>query len=284
MEQVRKNIEWIDGAKGVAIISVILLHCIPCLREIGDWYHIGQAVPVFIFISSYLTSLYYESLRKYYDFKRIIKVLRRICLPVLIVLVCELLICYIHTGYIIPLKPLLLNGGCMGPGSYYPIMYICMWSILPFIVLLVKRLPLLASLMIMLALSAGSEYGVTLLVDKVSHLDQLYRLSPIRYLMIMYLGCVFPRLTKSWKTVYVILAILGGVMAYYVIYISHNSLIITPLWWRGDHWYTVLYVYFPLLLLQRVHFGEVLQWLGKHSWEIFCFQMFVFYCVDLKFL
>lgn len=81
--------------------------------------------------------------------------------------------------------------------------------------------------------------------------------------------------------VYMILAILGGVISYYVIYISHNSLIISPTWWKGDHWYTVLYVYFPLLLLQRVHYGEVLQWLGKHSWEIFCFQMIVFYCVNL---
>mgnify|MGYP003539717652 CR=1 FL=1 len=41
----KENIEWIDGAKGVAIISVILLHSLPCLYEIGSIFHIGQAVP-----------------------------------------------------------------------------------------------------------------------------------------------------------------------------------------------------------------------------------------------
>ena len=57
MTSVDKHIDWIDGAKGVAILSVILLHSLPCLREIGWIWHIGQAVPVFLFITAYLISI-----------------------------------------------------------------------------------------------------------------------------------------------------------------------------------------------------------------------------------
>lgn len=44
-----KHIEWIDGAKGIAIICVILLHCLPDLDAIYNVMHIGQTVSVFLF-------------------------------------------------------------------------------------------------------------------------------------------------------------------------------------------------------------------------------------------
>lgn len=50
-----KNLDWVDGIKGVAIISVILLHSFPNLREMGWWFHIGQAVPNFLVYFSFLT-------------------------------------------------------------------------------------------------------------------------------------------------------------------------------------------------------------------------------------
>ena len=282
MTDATKHIEWIDGAKGIAIICVILLHCLPDLDAIYYNMHIGQAVAVFVFITSYLIAIHYKSLKEYFSRKRVIKMLRTMLPPFLIVLACEVLVYYIHFGELFHLKPLLLAGGCFGPGSYYLFLYLSLWVLCPFVTELVRRTPLWISFIIMLAISMASEYAVTLMINKVSHLEALYRLAPIRYLMILWLGAAYPRFNKKENIIFVIAAIISGLILLYAVYITGiQQLTITPHWWKGSHWYTVLYCFLPVLLLQKVHYSETLQWLGKHSWQIFCFQMFVFWSVSL---
>ena len=49
-----KHIPYLDFIKGFAILAVIFLHCLPN-EQIGAIVHIGQAVPLFLLISSVLT-------------------------------------------------------------------------------------------------------------------------------------------------------------------------------------------------------------------------------------
>lgn len=104
------HIDWIDGAKGIAILCVILLHSIPCLREVGWMWHIGQAVPVFLFITAYLISVRMESIKAYFTFNRFAKMIKKVFVPFVIVLAFQL-ICLALIGKLPSLKTILKGGG-----------------------------------------------------------------------------------------------------------------------------------------------------------------------------
>ena len=117
-----QHIDWIDGAKGVAIVAVVLLHCLPCLREMGWMWHIGQTVPVFLFITAYLISMRFESLRMYFQWERFAKMLKKVFVPFVVVLLIQL-VCYALIGRLPSLKTVVKCGG-IGPGSYYIWLYL----------------------------------------------------------------------------------------------------------------------------------------------------------------
>ena len=135
----KSHIEWIDGAKGVAIISVILLHSLPCLHEIGSIFHIGQAVPIFLFVTAYLTSTRFNAINKYFARERIWKLIKNVLVPFLAVL-CIQLVCLAIDNRLPSFKSILKLGG-VGPDSYYVWLYMLTWVIVPFIVLITHTMP-----------------------------------------------------------------------------------------------------------------------------------------------
>ena len=54
--EVKKQIVYLDFIKGIAAISVVLLHALPkdVLQGSFAFVHIWQAVPLFVFVSFYL--------------------------------------------------------------------------------------------------------------------------------------------------------------------------------------------------------------------------------------
>lgn len=242
MQKNVEHIDWIDGAKGVAIICVILLHCLPDLDAIYNVMHIGQAVAVFVFITAYLIAIRYRSLQEYFTWIRLKKMLRTMLPPFLVVLGSEVVVNYIHSGELFHLKHLLLSGGCYGPGSYYLFLYLSLWVICPFVTELIKKTPLWLSFTVMLVISIVSEYAVVLMMDKVSHLEFLYRLAPIRYLMILWIGAAYPRFTQKENVLFVMVSILSGIILIYMLYITDNQRIaITPLLdWKSLVYCTLL--------------------------------------------
>lgn len=109
------HIDWIDGAKGVAIVAVVLLHSLPCLREMGWMWHIGQAVPVFLFITAYLISMRFESLQMYFQWERFAKMLKKVFVPFVVVLLIQL-VCYALIGRLPSIKTVVkLWGGEISP-------------------------------------------------------------------------------------------------------------------------------------------------------------------------
>lgn len=270
------HIDWIDGGKGVAILSVILLHSLPCLREIGWIWHIGQAVPVFLFITAYLISMRFESLQTYFQWERIAKMLKKVFVPFVFVFLIQL-VCLALIDRLPSLKTIVKTGG-IGPGSYYIWLYLQAWVIIPFMVMLVRKLPIWVSMLIMLVVSFIAEY-VFVPIEGIEHIDELYRLLLIRYLMVLYLGCIWPLLKDKQRY---ILYGLAGVSAFLMLndlYLPDNVLFVNimggvvPSYWEGYHWYTAFYVVLPITLLEKLQYADVWKSAGKYSWQLFLLQM-----------
>lgn len=268
------HIDWIDGAKGVAIISVFLLHSMPCLRETGWMLHIGQAVPVFLFLTAYLTSIRYESLENYYTQKRFLNIVRRILVPALVVLAVQILVCQI-SGHWWSWKSVIKAGG-MGPGSYYVWLYLQTWLILPLVIEFVKRVPVWCSFSVSLICAAFCEYAFVPL-QHLELAEQVYRLLPVRYLMVLYMVCVWPMLKEKQQLGFYILATISGLLMLVDVY-GRGSIqeYFVPSWWEGHHWFTALYVLIPIALMQRIPYSAFLQVAGKYSWQLFLLQMLCF--------
>lgn len=220
------HIDWIDGAKGVAIISVFLLHSLPCLREVGWILHIGQAVPIFLFISSYLAFVRYVSFKQYYTISRIRAMLCRVFIPFAIVLSAQIVIQHI-SGNCWSWKSILASGG-IGPGSYYVWLFLQVWCLLPLIIELVNRTPVWFSLIVMLTISAVSEYLFVPLIS-FKHIENIYRLIPVRYLMVLYAGCMWPQVKGKIKSLFIILAIVSGILMLLNVYCVDCQLFTPPL-------------------------------------------------------
>ena len=214
-----QHIDWIDGAKGVAIVAVVLLHCLPCLREMGWMWHIGQTVPVFLFITAYLISMRFESLRMYFQWERFAKMLKKVFVPFVVVLLIQL-VCYALIGRLPSLKTVVKCGG-IGPGSYYIWLYLQVWVIIPFIVILVRKLSIWVSMLIMLVVSIIAEFAFVPLQDR-QYMGELYRLLPIRYLMVLYLGCIWPLLKDKQRYILYGLAGLSALLILKDVYLVDN--------------------------------------------------------------
>lgn len=265
------HIDWVDGAKGVSILSVILLHSLPCLREVGWMWHIGQAVPVFLFITAYLISTRFDSLRAYFTWGRFAKMIKKVFLPFVIVLAIQL-ICLALIDKLPSLKTLIKDGG-IGPGSYYVWLYLQLWIIIPFIVWLVRKVPVWASALIMLVISVLTEYAFVPIED-IKFVGDVYRLMPVRYLMVLYLGCVWPILKDKQKYIFYGLAGISALLILNDVYFANTPPVeLTPPFWVGYHWYTAFYVVAPIAVLERIRYTEVWKQAGKYSWYIFLLQM-----------
>lgn len=255
---------------------VILHHALPksFLHESLFWLHIGQAVPIFIFLTAYLQSLYYKNALHYYSFARIKSVLCRVVLPFFIVLVLQVLTLYIRNGYWMSPKNILLYGG-IGPGSYYLSVFVLAWLLVPLFIELIRKLSLKYSFLVTLFIAVLLEL-VFLELEGVKYMEQLYRLLPVRHLMIIYLGCVFDKL-KNYHVAMAFAAFVGGICLTLSVYNVDDIRYVTSHYWEGrEHWYSASYVFLFIILFQNIHFSNTIKLLGKCSWEIFLIQMFIF--------
>jgi peptidoglycan/LPS O-acetylase OafA/YrhL len=133
----------IDFVKGIASISVILLHTLPrsVLMDSFAVFHIWQAVPFFIFISFYLGFRHFEQkgilFKGYYSKNRFIRLFNRVWLPLIILAIIETIFFAVLGNYNKAIGCLLCYDN--GPGSYYVWCYTQIWFIMPAIYLLMKR-------------------------------------------------------------------------------------------------------------------------------------------------
>ena len=143
MSTTSSHLDCIDYVKGLAAISVILLHTLPesILRSSFAVYHIWQAVPIFIFVSFYLG---FRNLEKkddvfygYYSKSRLIKIFVKIWLPLLILAGLETIYLFAAGDSSRAIGSLLCIAN--GPGSYYVWCYMQIWLLMPVIYNTLKR-------------------------------------------------------------------------------------------------------------------------------------------------
>ena len=143
MSQSSLHIDYIDFVKGIAAISVILLHTLPesVLYRSFAVYHIWQAVPVFLFISFYLGFRNLEKkedvIKGYYSNDRFKKIFLRIWLPLLLLAVLEAALFIVVGDKSRAIGSILCYNN--GPGSYYVWCYMQIWLLIPLIYLLLSR-------------------------------------------------------------------------------------------------------------------------------------------------
>lgn len=118
----------IDFVKGVAILFVILLHNMPN-ESIYSIAYIGQAVPLFLLVSSYLTygGFQRKGFNGYFSARNVKKMLDRVSLPFFLLIFSQCAIFYLLKGGV-DWQRLYMQGG-FGPGSYYPWIYLQCWLI-----------------------------------------------------------------------------------------------------------------------------------------------------------
>lgn len=157
MSKAFTHLDSIDFVKGLAAISVILLHTLPgeVLRGTLAIYHIWQAVPIFIFLSFFLGFRHLEktgdTIKAYYSKKRMKKLFMRVWLPLIILAVFESILFLGLGDNNRALRCLLCYGN--GPGKYYIWCYMQIWLLIPIIFFLLKKMGILTGGSILLIIS-----------------------------------------------------------------------------------------------------------------------------------
>ena len=272
-----KDVKW-DFVKGVAISFVIILHTLDSrtLSVIGHIWHIGQAVPLFILVTFVLSFI---SLSKregsevsyWYSKKRWIVMLSKIWVPYLILQAIFLVVLIVlkDTNHLCSM----VWGGGIGPGSYYPWIYLQFWLVMPFLYRLMRKVGVYWGGGILLIINEILQLGCSYL--DVS--ENFYRLFAGRYLFLAFLGYLILKVDIK-KFVFVLSAIIG-----IAFYLSLGRVNYEP--WLFNSWmsqqlpayfYTMCTLKVILLIYEKLEFSKftkVLILFGKYSWYIFLSQM-----------
>lgn len=276
---------FIDFMKGLCIIWVVLTHSIPYewQQMIGFPFWGAQAVPMFILIQSYHNFKHDELPSINWS-----KLFKRIILPFIIV---EAIIAiYIFVAYLCgsgvlstPIRAMIMSGG-EGPGSYYVWVYLQFALILlPLFGWLQKKINLsdITWAVVFIALSEGLE-----ILCSFWHPDrELYRLLAFRYVFLIYGGYLWAKhgVKCNWFT---IALSLFSIVA--IVLLQYGNFTFEPLVydtaWRYFHWFCYFWVMFALTTIvnalyniQGGVFAEIIKSVGKYSYQIFLFQLMVFY-------
>lgn len=281
------HLTQIDLLKGFAIISVILLHTWPkqILLITGAPFHIWQAVPIFILVAGYVSSLSYlrhGTLRlcQAYNISLLVRRFKRILIPFVIVFFVEIVLMYFLSNNGITTKDIIssfITGG-YGPGSYFIPIIIQHILVLPVLYILAKRNPKYF-LVITFLLSLIFEY--LMVVSFVP--EWMYRLLYVRYLFAAALG-VWLAISSERPTKWLLIgALISFIYIFAVNYLDFQALFLYPAWGSQhapSYFWTLIIVIAGLLYLPEkstniIH--SVIEKLGQASWHIFLVQMVFFF-------
>lgn len=269
---------FIDFLKGWAIICVVITHAItPTIHDAslfllwGDW-----AVPLFLLIQVFHTYKKGQpSLRLSWA-----KMIRRIFVPfaaiTFVMFVVECLLSHDLRAILDILEKMIYAGG-IGPGSYYP------WIYLQFFILL----PILYKTLNSSILNGGGYLMIAILLELICSVINMphwiYRLLFFRYFFLIYLGYrwVINGIVINWKTV--VLSIISIVA---ILFFNFSDYDLSPIFFSSGrifHWICYFYPATVLVYLIKKLYDilpeKVVKFTnkcGRYSYEIFLWQMFVF--------
>lgn len=279
------HLTQIDLLKGLAIISVILLHTWPekVLLITGAPFHIWQAVPVFILIAGYVGTLSYmrrdtTRLRQCYGRSLLSHRFKRLLTPFTLLFIIQLSLLYSSTSEITLQNVVFsyITGG-YGPGSYFIPIILQHTLILPILYLLAIRsskyfLPTT------FLISIFFEY--LMIIAFVP--EWAYRLLYVRYLFAGALGVWLAVNRRSIERV-ILGALISLIYIFAVNYLNFQFWFLYPAW-RSQHapsyFWPLLIIMIGLIYLPGVSKNVIsvaLEKFGRASWHIFLVQMAFFW-------
>ena len=120
---------FIDFIKGVSILFVVLTHCLPYQDYILFSFWGAQAVPLFLLIQVFHN--YKKQLDKNQHPYNFNKLWKRILRPFILLLALQIVLQAFLSGDLLDtIKNAIISGG-IGPGSYYVLIYIQFFLLLP---------------------------------------------------------------------------------------------------------------------------------------------------------
>lgn len=283
----------LDLMKSFCIFFVIITHFFTYFMPQGAnikylfAYYIDMAVPLFLIISGYthsqsLSNHNFKSIVDYFDKKFFFHKLKRIILPYAIILFIEVLVMFMVTktdsfSFYVILKKIISTGG-LGPGGYYPIIFLQILLWFPIVYYFFKRSPLQTFLFSIL-LNIGFE------IFAHSYLTlPMYRILSFRYITFILLGIFLFLYEERIKNTLIphISFVIGFMFITYMKNIGYKPTFLT--WWTGTSFPTAFYafslLYFFMKLepyLQKVKsYIEPLLFIGRASFHIFLTQMLFF--------
>lgn len=264
---------FLDFIKAYAIICVLIGHTIPYIHESGLSLFVDMQVPLFVLVQVF--HVYKKDVYKL-DIK---KLFFRIFLPFFTIQMIPLahgLLTNDDTKQFI--IKYLIRGG-IGPGSYYPWLYLQLAIIIPLVKPFFNRGSMLTKIIVVILICEGFE----VLESLVNVPPLVHRLLPIRYFFLIFLGWTWVEtgIVINWKTIILSLFSLAS-----VVYFEYFNSELEP-WFYDTSWNIhrwPCYLYVSMLLCTFLYFlyshimnkAFILKYVNKvakSSYEIFLLQM-----------
>lgn len=275
-----KHVGFIDALKGYAIMFVLINHSTPQYIKnllLFDLWG-GMAVPIFLLIQVFH---YYKHGLENLPPVKWTKILRRLLTPFIL---AEFTIILFKLIIGTPLNQCIHEGITkwgFGPGEYYIWIYFQFVALLPLSAKLFAQISKQWAAVVTIILCMAGE----LLCSLYNLNEHTYKFLFLRYLFLIYLGYQWAvsNILLDKKTILLSIVSILAIIAF-----DYGNLNLQPFFygssWKCFHW--ISYFYTSSLLIFMLHFihnrlntrlRNIIQKVGRHSWEIFCLQMVVFY-------
>lgn len=276
---------FIDFLKGICIVWVVLTHSIPY-----EWQHLigfpfwgAQAVPLFLLIQSY--HYFKKETPSSINWAKLFK---RIVIPFLIaqaIILASIFVNYycFHSGYLTTPIMHWVKAGGDGPGSFYFWIYLQFALLLPCVGWIQSRIKIPSWGWFVVFIVASELLEILCSITNMP--EWIYRLCAFRYIFLIYGGYLWAKegIKLNWKT-----ALLSVISIIAIYLLRYKQLTFEP-WifntaWAYFHWFCYFWAMCGLAYTTNIlfktgggRFTQIIQYLGKYSYEIFIFQMLVFY-------
>lgn len=297
-EQTQNRIWLIDLLKGIAALSVVVLHIflpdrVRQVLLIPFWCNL--AVPIFITVSGFtfsLSSKKYsggtprEYLANYFCPAAIIKKIKRVYAPFLAVYAVEIIGCLLrgeHPSALHIIKCLFI-GGFTAPGAYFIPVLVQIIIVFPFISLLYNKIKSYSFLVI-----GAIQIIYELAVLKFNVPDSITRMTAFRYLLFLLCGIwLYCNYNKKIKVQLCILPmVLGAGWIIAIGYLNYQPTLFGT--WKNTS-FPVLLWYVPIMLILFNKFAgtelrhkSIICKFGQASYHIYLVQMLYFLFVGNRF-
>lgn len=285
MKKERSNV--LDIIKGLMIIFIIITHFHFTYPDdymrFGFFFWIDMAVPVFMIITGYVTSIQYKK-RGIVDFKQaysvevVIPKLLRFLVPFFIAMLVELpYLLFVNKIDIIEIIRIIVQGG-EGPGAYYTPIMLQLVFLLPVIYALIEKYDWFG-VVLCFVITALWE-----LVQDCWGMDsQSYKIIALRYISVIAFGCFIAIGKKELsKRILGLLFFVGVFWQTALNYVPLYPIFMNYEWARVNYLSSLFVMPVMYVLIKRFSASKVkilpLQEIGKASFNIFLVQMVFYGC------